>query len=111
MTGRFAGRVAVVTGAGGGIGEAYARGLYAEGARVVIAEVNEESGRRVASQLGERALFLATDVGDPASTDAMAAATVETFGRIDHLVNNAAISVIWSWQASLTWTSTTWTGL
>jgi NAD(P)-dependent dehydrogenase (short-subunit alcohol dehydrogenase family) len=57
----------------------------------VVAEVNEESGRRVASQLGERALFVATDVGDPASTDAMAAATVEAFGRIDHLVSNAAI--------------------
>ncbi len=91
MTGRFTDRVAVVTGAGGGIGEAYARGLHAEGARVVVAEINEESGRRVASQLGERALFVATDVGDPASTDALAAAAVETFGRIDHLVNNAAI--------------------
>jgi 3-oxoacyl-[acyl-carrier protein] reductase len=91
MSGRFGGRVAIVTGAGGGIGEAYARALHAEGASVVIAELNEDGGRRVAESLGERALFVRTDVGDPTSTDAMAAATVEAFGRIDHLVNNAAI--------------------
>ncbi|MEE2768273.1 MAG: SDR family oxidoreductase [Actinomycetota bacterium] len=91
MTGRFDARVAVVTGAGGGIGEAYARGLHAEGALVVIAELDEKGGRRVAGDLGERALFVPTDVSDPSSTDAMAAATLESYGRIDHLVNNAAI--------------------
>lgn len=91
MTDRFDGRVAVVTGAGGGIGEAYARALHAEGASVVIAELDTEAGRRVADDLGERALFVHTDVGDPASTDAMAEATVEAFGAIHHLVNNAAI--------------------
>ncbi|MGK2930233.1 MAG: SDR family oxidoreductase [Acidimicrobiales bacterium] len=88
---RFENRTAIVTGAGGGIGEAYARGLHAEGANVVIAERNEDAGRAVADSLGDRALFVATDVGDPTSTDAMAAATVEAFGGIDHLVNNAAI--------------------
>ena len=88
---RFRDRVAIVTGAGGGIGEAYARALHAEGASVVIAELDEDAGRAIAEQLGERALFVRTDVGDPASTDAMAAATVEAFGGIDHLVNNAAI--------------------
>lgn len=91
MSERFDGRVAVVTGAGGGIGEAYARALHAEGASVVIAELNEDAGRRVADDLGERALFVRTDVGDPASTDAMAEATMEAFGAIHHLVNNAAI--------------------
>jgi NAD(P)-dependent dehydrogenase (short-subunit alcohol dehydrogenase family) len=91
MTQRFDDRVAIVTGAGGGIGEAYARALHAEGARVVIAELDAEAGERVAASLGDRAMFIATDVGDPASTDAMAAATMEAFGRIDHLVNNAAI--------------------
>jgi len=91
MTARFADRVAIVTGAGGGIGEAYARALHGEGASVVIAELNAEAGERVAADLGERALFVPTDVGDPASTDAMASVTVEQFGRIDHLVNNAAI--------------------
>ena len=91
MSTRFEGQVAIVTGSGGGIGEAYARALHAEGARVVIAELDDVSGRAVADDLGEGALFVATDVGDPASTDAMAAATVTAFGRIDHLVNNAAI--------------------
>ncbi|MCU0270055.1 MAG: SDR family oxidoreductase [Acidimicrobiales bacterium] len=88
---RFQDRVAIVTGAGGGIGEAYARALHAEGASVVIAELNETAGQAVADELGERALFVCTDVGDPAGTDALAAATVERFGGIDHLVNNAAI--------------------
>lgn len=91
MSERFVGKVAIVTGAGGGIGEAYARALHAEGASVVIAELAEDAGRAVADDLGERALFIATDVGDPASTDAMAVATMDAFGRIDHLVNNAAI--------------------
>lgn len=89
--GRFTDRVAIVTGAGGGIGEAYARALHAEGASVVIAELDEAGGRRVAGDLGERALFVHTDVGDPDSTDEMAATTIDAFGRIDHLVNNAAI--------------------
>ena len=80
-----------MTGAGGGIGEAYARALHAEGASVVIAERNADTGAAVAASLGERALFVATDVGDPESTDAMADATMAAFGRIDHLVNNAAI--------------------
>jgi 3-oxoacyl-[acyl-carrier protein] reductase len=89
--GRFEGRVAVVTGAGGGIGEAYARALHAEGASVVIAELNAAAGEEVAASLGERAVFVRTDVGDQASTDDMATAAMDTFGSIDHLVNNAAI--------------------
>ena len=88
---RFENRTAIVTGAGGGIGEAYARALHAECANVVIAELNPEAGSAVAADLGERALFVSTDVGDPASTDAMATAAMDAFGRIDHLVNNAAI--------------------
>ena len=88
---RFESKTAIVTGAGGGIGEAYARALHGEGANVVIAELDEENGRRVAEDLGDRVMFVHTDVGDPESTDAMAAATVDRFGGIDHLVNNAAI--------------------
>jgi 3-oxoacyl-[acyl-carrier protein] reductase len=88
---RFTDKVAIVTGSGGGIGEAYARALHAEGAAVVVAELDEVRGRAVADDLGDRALYIRTDVGDPASTDALAAATVEAFGGIDHLVNNAAI--------------------
>ncbi|NUP34811.1 MAG: SDR family oxidoreductase [Streptomycetaceae bacterium] len=87
---RFRDKVAVVTGAGQGIGEAYAHALAAEGAHVVVAEINEEQGTRVAGDLG-KALFTKVDVADPDSCEAMAAAAVEEFGRIDYLVNNAAI--------------------
>ena len=87
---RFQDKVAIVTGAGQGIGEDYARALSAEGARVVVADINEEQGQRVAKEL-DSALFVKVDVGDPASADALAAATVAEFGRIDYLINNAAI--------------------
>ena len=86
---RFQDKVAIVTGAGQGIGEGYARALAAEGAKVVVAELNEEQGERVAKELG--ALFVKVDVADPASADAMAAAVMAEYGRIDYLVNNAAI--------------------
>ncbi|MER7687117.1 SDR family oxidoreductase [Streptomyces sp. NPDC097610] len=88
---RFQDKVAIVTGAGQGIGEGYARALAAEGARVVVAELNEEQGERVAKEIGDAALFVKVDVADPASAEAMAAAVLAEFGRIDYLVNNAAI--------------------
>ncbi len=88
------GKVAIVTGAGGGIGEAYATGLAAQGARVVVAEIKKENGERVAEEIrqtGAEAIFVEVDVGSPASTLALADRTVEAFGGIDFLVNNAAI--------------------
>jgi 3-oxoacyl-[acyl-carrier protein] reductase len=87
-------RVAVVTGAGGGIGEAYAKGLAAAGARVVIAEIDKDAGARVAREIaasGGRALALEVDVGSPESTRAMAERSAAELGGIDFLVNNAAI--------------------
>ena len=90
----FEGKVAIVTGAGQGIGEAYAKGLASEGASVVIAEINEAQGRRVADEIASargKAKFVRVDVASEESTRAMAAATVEAFGGIDYLVNNAAI--------------------
>ena len=93
--GRFDDKVAIVTGAAGGIGEAYARALAAEGANVVVADVDAERGAATAASIdadaGGAAAFVRCDVSDPASADAMAAATVERFGGIDLLVNNAAI--------------------
>jgi NAD(P)-dependent dehydrogenase (short-subunit alcohol dehydrogenase family) len=91
---RFAGKVAIVTGAAQGIGEAYARALAAEDAAVVIADVNADAGAKVAADIeaaGRRAAFVRTDVSDPASAQAMAALAVQRFGGIDYLVNNAAI--------------------
>ncbi|MEH0421296.1 SDR family oxidoreductase [Streptomyces sp. B21-083] len=86
---RFKDKVTIVTGAGQGIGEGYARALAAEGARVVVAELNEEQGQRVAKDID--ALFVKVDVADPASAQVLADTVMSEFGRIDHLVNNAAI--------------------
>ncbi len=91
---RFAGKVAVVTGAAQGIGEAYARALAAEGAAVVVADLSEESGNRVAKEIeasGGTAMFVRTDVSDPVSAAALAEATVAAYDGVDLLVNNAAI--------------------
>jgi NAD(P)-dependent dehydrogenase (short-subunit alcohol dehydrogenase family) len=89
VTGRLAGRVAVVTGAGDGIGRGVARRFAAEGARVLVAELNEETGAAVAAEIGENARFVRTDVTDRAQVEAMVAAAVETWGSVDVLVNNA----------------------
>ncbi len=86
---RFDGKVAIVTGAAGGIGEAYARALAGEGASVVVADIDAERGSRVAADIA--GAFVRTDVGDPASAEALAAATIDRFGGIDCLINNAAI--------------------
>jgi len=88
------GKVAIVTGAGGGIGEAYAKGLAAHGAKVAVAEIKKENGERVAEEIrsaGGQARFVEVDVGSPESTSAMAQQVTDAFGGIDFLVNNAAI--------------------
>jgi NAD(P)-dependent dehydrogenase (short-subunit alcohol dehydrogenase family) len=90
----FDGKVAIVTGGGNGIGLCYAQKLAAEGARVVIAEINAETGAAAARGIcenGGRAISLRTDISNEADTQAVAAAAIAEFGGIDILVNNAAI--------------------
>ncbi len=90
----FSDRVAVVTGSGGGIGQAYAEALAAAGASVVVADIADEQAAIVAAGIrasGGRAQSVRVDVADPASAAAMAEAAVAQFGGIDYLVNNAAI--------------------
>jgi NAD(P)-dependent dehydrogenase (short-subunit alcohol dehydrogenase family) len=91
---RFEGKVAVVTGAAQGIGEVYARALAAEGAAVVVADLNEDAGGQVVKQIeadGGRGLFVRTDVSSAGSAQAMVEAAVREYGGVDLLVNNAAI--------------------
>jgi NAD(P)-dependent dehydrogenase (short-subunit alcohol dehydrogenase family) len=90
---RLTGRVAVVTGAAGGIGGATARAMATEGGRVVVADVQdgEETVAAIRSAGGE-AVFVPCDVSDPQQVEAMVASAVERFGALDVLVNNAGVS-------------------
>ncbi|MBI4492507.1 MAG: 3-oxoacyl-ACP reductase FabG [Chloroflexi bacterium] len=91
---RLEGKVAIVTGGGHGIGAEYARAFAQEGAKVVVADVDEVAAKQVAERLareGYQALGLRVDVADFASASRMVERTVEAFGRVDVLMNNAAI--------------------
>ncbi|ORW40846.1 short-chain dehydrogenase [Mycobacterium paraense] len=90
LTQRLAGRVAVVTGGAGGIGLAAARRMRAEGASVVVGDVDREAGAAVADELS--GLFVPTDVSDENAVNALFDAAAEAYGRVDIAFNNAGIS-------------------
>ena len=92
-TGRFAGKVAIVTGGGGNIGRATARLLASEGASVTVADLSEDAAAKVVAEIeaaGGTARAQATDVTDPDAVEAMVRDTVAAYGGLDVLHNNAA---------------------
>ena len=89
------GKVALVTGAGGGIGRATALGFAASGASVLVSDVQEDAGAETVAQIaaqGGKAHFQRCDVSDGAQVKAMVAAALTTFGRLDYAFNNAGIN-------------------
>ena len=94
MDQKFAGKVAVITGAAGGIGFAIAERLHAEGAIVVIADLNAAAAESAADNLGAAdggALGIACDVGSEEQVEAAVRTTIDRFGRLDVIVNNAGL--------------------
>jgi NAD(P)-dependent dehydrogenase (short-subunit alcohol dehydrogenase family) len=86
------GKVAIVTGGAGGLGRAVVERCVAEGAAVVVADVNAERGEKLAADLGERVAFRATDVSDADAVQAAVDLAVERFGGLHIMVNDAGIS-------------------
>ncbi len=92
--GRVSGKVALVTGGASGLGQATARVLAREGARVVVADVNEAGAQRVAAEIGGAAIALRLDVTNEADWQRAIAETLRAFGALHVLVNNAGIVVV-----------------
>lgn len=90
-SGRLHGKVALVTGGARGLGESFCRAMAAEGAKVVVADVLDADGRRVAADLGESAIYVHLDVTDRGQWASAVAAAVATYGGLSVLVNNAGI--------------------
>jgi NAD(P)-dependent dehydrogenase (short-subunit alcohol dehydrogenase family) len=91
MGDRLAGKTAVITGGASGIGEATARRFVAEGARVIVADIQVDAGQAVADSLGDAARFIACDVTDEDQVAAAVDLAVSTWGRLDVMFNNAGI--------------------
>lgn len=88
---RLDGKVALITGGARGMGEAFARAMVAQGAKVVLADVLDDDGERLAQELGEVAAYVHLDVTNRDQWKAAVATAVERFGRLNVLVNNAGI--------------------
>lgn len=88
---RLKDKVAIITGGASGIGEATARRFVQEGAKVTIADMNVEKGEAFVKELGDAAIFVQTNVTDEANVENMVAKTVDAFGKVDILFNNAGI--------------------
>jgi 3alpha(or 20beta)-hydroxysteroid dehydrogenase len=91
--GRLENKVAIITGAARGMGSSHARMFVKEGARVVLTDILDDQGRKVAAELGENALFCHHDVCDPDTWTEVVRLAEETFGHVNILVNNAGISI------------------
>jgi 3alpha(or 20beta)-hydroxysteroid dehydrogenase len=89
--GRLDGKVALISGAARGQGAEEARLFAAEGARVVIADIREQEGGRMAAELGDAAIFVRLDVTEEPSWAAAVSRSLSAFGRLDILVNNAGV--------------------
>jgi NAD(P)-dependent dehydrogenase (short-subunit alcohol dehydrogenase family) len=92
MTDELSKKVAVVTGGAGGLGRATVEKFLEEGARVVIADVNQELGESLAADCGPDACFRQTDVADPSQVEQLVAFAVERFGGLHIMVNNAGVA-------------------
>ncbi|MEO8266635.1 MAG: glucose 1-dehydrogenase [Ilumatobacteraceae bacterium] len=91
MGSRLEGKIAVITGAASGIGEATAIRFVEEGARVIVSDIQVETGRAVAARLGDSARFIETDVTDEAQVAAAVNLAMTTWGRLDCMFNNAGV--------------------
>jgi NAD(P)-dependent dehydrogenase (short-subunit alcohol dehydrogenase family) len=93
MAGRLEGKVAIITGATSGIGEATARCFAAEGAKLILAGRTKDKGEALARELGERAMFQSADVTRESDISALVDSAVTHFGRLDCMFNNAGASI------------------
>jgi 3-oxoacyl-[acyl-carrier protein] reductase len=89
---RLKDKVAIITGAASGFGEGMARRFAAEGARIIVADLNAKGAERVAEEIGANAIAIATDVSQRSEVDEMVHAAQNAFGRVDIMVNNAGFT-------------------
>lgn len=92
MTGELDGKVAVITGGASGLGEGLVRRFVAEGAHVVVGDIDGDAGARLAAELGDRVRFIETDVAEVAQVTRLVTAAVDDFGGLHVMVNNAGVS-------------------